>query len=263
MAQDIQKSSGLRQQARRKEVFNGRTKILYDGPEPGTLVLYFKDSLDQKGDLPASSSHGALNNRFSELLMQRLNQIGVETHLIKRLNMREQLVRMVDPMPFRFRVHNIAIDPLAEQFNLEQGTVINEPIIELYLKNDKGVQSVIAPQHVYALGWAQEDELDVLFAAIRRINDFLLGQFSALNLRLANYCLEFGRIFSSDFFEATKLILIDAFGLDSSSILDADSGERLDSGVGVGTNWSGCKEVARRFGLLEYLNSESTVQEAA
>lgn len=263
MAQDIQKSSGLRQQARRKELFNGRTKILYDGPEPGTLVLYFKDSLDQKGDLPASSAHGALNNRFSELLMQRLSQIGVETHLIKRLNMREQLVRLVDPMPFRFRVHNIAIDPLAEQFNLEQGTVINEPIIELYLKNEKGVQSVIAPQHVYALGWAQEDELEVLFAAIRRINDFLLGQFSALNLRLANYCLEFGRIFSSDFFEATKLILIDAFGLDSSSILDADSGERLDSGLGIGTNWTGCKEVARRFGLLEYLNAEPTVQEAA
>ena len=66
-----------------------------------------------------------------------------------------------------------------------------------------------------------------------------------------------------DFFEATKLILIDAFGLDSSSILDAESGERLDSGIGLGTNWTGCTEVARRFGLLEYLNKEETVQEAA
>ena len=262
MVQDIQKFPGIRQQTRRKELFNGRTKILFDGPEPGTLVLYFKDSLDQKEDKQASSAHGALNNRFSELLMQRLNQIGVETHLIKRLNMREQLVRMADPMPFRFRVHNIAIDSLAETFNLEQGMVISEAIIELYLKNEKGEEKVIAPQHLYALGWAQEEELEVLFAAIRRINDFLLGQFLALNLRLANYCLEFGRIFSADIFEATKLILIDAFGLDSSSILDAASGERLDSSIGTGTNWTGCKEVARRFGLLEYLN-ELPSQEAA
>lgn len=261
MAKDIQSFINVRQ-TRRKEVFNGRTKILFDGPEPGTLILYFKDSLDQKEDLHASSSHGALNNRFSELLMQRLNQIGIETHLIKRLNMREQLVRLADPMPFRFRVHNIAIDSLAALFNLEPGTVLNEPIIELYIKNSTGEQTVIAPQHIYALGWAQEEEIEMLFSAIRRINDFLLGQFLALNLRLANYCLEFGRILTQDFFESPKLILIDAFGLDSSSILDAQSGERLDSGVGLGTNWTGCEEVARRFGLLEYLNSD-TNQEAA
>ena len=95
MTQDIKNFINIgTRQTRRKELFNGRTKILFDGPEPGTLVLYFKDSLDQKEDLEASSAHGALNNRFSELLMQRLNQIGVETHLIKRLNMREQLVRL-------------------------------------------------------------------------------------------------------------------------------------------------------------------------
>lgn len=263
MAQDVKNFPGASvRQARRKELFNGRTKILFDGPEPGTLVLYFKDSLDQKEDLQASSAHGALNNRFSELLMQRLNQIGVETHLIKRLNMREQLVRLTDPLPFRFRVHNIAIDSLASLFNLETGSVFSEPIIELYVKNSKGDQVLIAPQHTYALGWAQEEELEVLFNAIRRINDFLLGQFLALDLRLANYCLEFGRIFTQDFFESTKIILIDAFGLDSSSILDAQSGERLDSSLGSGTNWNGCQEVARRFGLLEYLRAEAS-QEAA
>ena len=263
LAQDIQKISGVRQHSRRKALLDARTKILFDGPDPGTLVLYFKDSLDQKEDSQAANSHGALNNRFSELLMGRLSQIGVETHLIKRLSMREQLVRVVDPMPFRFRVHNILIGELAEQFEIESGMLVSEPIIELYVKNSKGVKSLIAPQHVFALGWAQDEELEVFFAAIRRINDFLLGQFSALNLRLANYNLEFGRIFSSDVFEPTKLVLIDAFGIDTSSILDVESGERLDSSDCVGINWDGCKEVARRFGLLEYLGVEPITQEAA
>lgn len=262
MAQDIHKISGLRQSPRRKVLLDGRTKILFDGPEPGTLVLYFKDSLDQSQDIRAASSHGALNNRLSELLMGRLGQIGVETHLIKRMNMREQLVRLVEPMPFRFRIHNILIGALAEQLEIEPGTIVSEPIIELYVKNSKGDKSLIAPQHVYALGWAQEEELEIVFAAIRRINDFLLGQFSALKLRLANYNLEFGRVFANDIFEHTKLVLIDAFGLDASAILDAESGNRLDSSDCVGINWDGCQEIARRFGLLEYLNVSQIEQEA-
>lgn len=263
MTQDVQKFSGVRQHSRRKALLEARTKILFDGPDPGTMVLYFKDSLDQKEDLQAASSNGALNNRFSELLMGRLGQIGIETHLIKRINMREQLVRVVDPMPFRFRVHNVLVGELAELLEIEQGMLFSEPIIELYVKNSKGVKILVAPQHVFALGWAQDEELEVIFAVIRRINDFLLGQFSALNLRLANYNLEFGRIFASDVFEPTKLVLIDAFNLDTSSILDIESGKPLDSSNCDGINWDGCKEIARRFGLLEYLGVEPIAQEAA
>ncbi len=263
MTQDVQKFSGVRQHSRRKALLEARTKILFDGPDPGTMVLYFKDSLDQKEDLQAASSNGALNNRFSELLMGRLGQIGVETHLIKRINMREQLVRVVDPMPFRFRVHNVLVGELAELLEIEQGMLFSEPIIELHVKNSKGVKILVAPQHVFALGWAQDEELEVIFAVIRRINDFLLGQFSALNLRLANYNLEFGRIFASDVFEPTKLVLIDAFSLDTSSILDIESGKSLDSSNCNGINWDGCKEVARRFGLLEYLGVEAIAQEVA
>lgn len=263
MVQETQTFSGMRQSSRRKALLEARTKILFDGPDPGTMVLYFKDSLDQAEDLQTARFNGALNNRFSELLMGRLGQIGVETHLIKRINMREQLVKVVDPLPFRFRIHNVLIGDLAEKFEVEQGLAFSEPIIELYIKNSRGVKSLIAPQHVFAMGWAQDEELEVIFAAIRRINDFLLGQFSALNLRLANYNLEFGRIFANDVFEPTKLVLIDAFSLDTSSILDIESGNRLDSSNCSGINWDGCKEVARRFGLLEYLGVSPIVQEAA
>jgi phosphoribosylaminoimidazole-succinocarboxamide synthase len=96
------------------------------------------------------------------------------------------------------------------------------------------------------------------------MNDFLLGQFSALNLRLSNYSLEFGRILSQDFFENTKLILIDAFSMDSVGIMDNKTGERLDSSIGSSTNWQGCKEVARRFGFVEEeTESDSDQKEAA
>jgi phosphoribosylaminoimidazole-succinocarboxamide synthase len=265
MTQNISNFSATRQRTKRKEIFNGRSKILFEGPDSGTLVIHFKDSLDNATEDNAQlNAHGVINNRFSELMMQRLTQIGIETHLIRRLNMREQLVRAADPLPFRFRVHNIAVDSLVERLDLEANLVLSEPIIELYVRNNAGQEHVVSPQHVYSLGWSQEEELEPLFNSIKRMNDFLLGQFSALNLRLSNYSLEFGRILSQDFFENTKLILIDAFSMDSVGIMDNKTGERLDSSIGSSTNWQGCKEVARRFGFVEEeTESDSDQKEAA
>lgn len=249
---------------KRREILNGRNKILFEGPDSDTLVLHFKDSLDkEKNSELKVNAHGVINNRFSELMMHRLTQIGIETHLIKRLNMREQLVKLASPLPFRFRVHNIAVDSLVSRFGIEANTIFFEPIVEMYLRNDAGVESVISQEHIYSFGWAQEEEIDPLITSIKRINDFLLGQFSALNLGLANYTLEFGRISSSDFFEATKLILIDAFSMDSISIIDNKTGERLDSSNRIDTNWTGCQLLAKKFGFTEEDSSEETDKEAA
>lgn len=265
MVQQLNNSAILRQRNKRREVFNGRNKILFEGPDSGTLVLHFKDSLDSASEISQKfNAHGAINNRFSELMMQRLGQIGIETHLIKRLNMREQLVRMADPLPFRFRIHNVAVDSLVERLDLEPNLVLQEPIIELYVRNSLGQEHIISPQHAYALGWSPEEELEPLFTSIKRMNDFLLGQFAALNLSLSNYCLEFGRIITQDFFENTKLILIDAFSMDSVCIIDNKTGERLDSSATSDMNWKGCDEVARRFGFVEdATESDSDQKEAA
>ena len=84
--------------ARRKKVYEGKAKILYEGPEPGTLVQYFKDDATafnaEKKDV--IDGKGVLNNRLSEFFMTGLNQLGVPTHFMKRINMREQLIRSVD-----------------------------------------------------------------------------------------------------------------------------------------------------------------------
>lgn len=263
----LNKSLRTNQKAKRKELFNGKSKILFEGPDSGTLVLHFKDSLDKKksSELNFNNAHGVLNNRFSEMIMQRLSQIGVETHLIKRLNMREQLVKLASPLPFRFKVHNIAVDSFAQKFSLEENMMFLEPIIEMFVKTESGTENVVSQQHIYSFDWAQEEEIEPLLNSIKRMNDFLLGQFSALNLSIANYTLEFGRISSQDFFDSTKLILIDGFSMDSVAIIDNKTGKRLDSSNAVHTNWLGCQEVAKRFGIATEDNIEniSEIQEVA
>ncbi|NLE68452.1 MAG: phosphoribosylaminoimidazolesuccinocarboxamide synthase, partial [Lentisphaerae bacterium] len=83
---------------RRRKIYDGKAKTLYEGPEPGTLIQYFKDdatafNAQKKATLEGK---GVLNNKISEFIMTRLGGMGIANHFIKRLNLREQLIREVE-----------------------------------------------------------------------------------------------------------------------------------------------------------------------
>ena len=112
--------------ARRKKIYEGKAKILYEGPEPGTIVQYFKDDATafnaEKKDV--IDGKGVLNNRLSEYFMVGLGQIGVPTHFLKRLNMREQLVRACEIVPLEVIVRNYAAGTMAKRLGMDEGTVL-------------------------------------------------------------------------------------------------------------------------------------------
>src|SRR4051795_685003 len=125
--------------ARRRQLYEGKAKILFEGPEPGTLVQYFKDDATagngaKKGII---TGKGVLNNRISEYLMMRLEDIGIPTHFIRRLNMREQLVREVEIIPIEVVVRNVAAGTFAERFGVPEGQQLPRSIVEYYYKNDQ------------------------------------------------------------------------------------------------------------------------------
>ena len=117
--------------ARRRQIYEGKAKILYEGPEPGTLIQYFKDdatafNAQKKGTI---SGKGVLNNRISEHIFTLLGQIGVPTHFIRRLNMREQLVREVEIIPIEVVVRNIAAGTFAQRFGVKEGQQLPRSIV--------------------------------------------------------------------------------------------------------------------------------------
>src|SRR5262245_28073152 len=140
--------------SRRRRIYEGKAKILYEGPEPGTIVQYFKDDAtafnnQKKGTI---TGKGVINNRISEYLMTRLNDIGVPTHFIRRLNMREQLVRQVEIIPLEVAVRNIAAGSLAQRLGLEEGKALPRAIIEFYYKNDGLGDPMASEEHGTAFG---------------------------------------------------------------------------------------------------------------
>src|SRR4028118_1445703 len=202
--------------ARRRQVYEGKAKILYEGPEPGTLIQYFKDdatafNAQKKGTI---SGKGVLNNRISEHLFTALGRIGVPTHFIRRLNMREQLIRQVEIVPLEVIVRNVAAGSLSKRLGseggtplrdarrrdevvplgvivrnvaagalskrlgIEEGTPLPRTILEYCLKDDALGDPMVTEEHIACFGWATQDEMHDIADLAVRINDFLSGLFT-------------------------------------------------------------------------------------
>ena len=238
--------------ARRRRIYEGKAKVLFEGPEPGTLVQYFKDDAtafnNQKHGV--ITGKGVLNNRISEFLMQRLIEIGIPTHFVRRLNMREQLIREVEIIPVEVVVRNIAAGSLVKRFGVPEGQLLPRAIVEYYYKSDSLGDPMISEEHITAFGWATTQEIDDILALSLRVNDFLTGLFVGIGLRLVDFKLEFGRLYSED---EMRIVLADELSPDNMRLWDAKTNEKMDKDrfrQDLGGVKEAYQEVARRLGIL-------------
>ena len=238
--------------ARRKLVYEGKAKILYEGPDTSTLIQYFKDDATafnaEKKDV--IDGKGVLNNRLSEFFMTGLNAIGIPTHLIKRINMREQLIRAVEIVPLEVIVRNYAAGTLVKRLSLEEGVALPRPIVEFCFKDDSLGDPLVSEEHIIAFNWASQQELDDMLALALRVNDFLSGIMYGVGIRLADFKIEIGRVFEEDY---QRLVVADEISPDSCRLWDLKTGEKLDKDVfrhELGSLTDAYTEVARRLGVL-------------
>lgn len=238
--------------ARRKKVYEGKAKILYEGPEPGTLVQYFKDDATafnaEKKDV--IEGKGVLNNRLSEFFMKGLNNIGVPTHFLRRMNMREQLIRSCEIVPLEVIVRNFAAGSMSKRLGIEEGTQLPRPIIEFSYKDDSLGDPLVPEEYIIAFGWASQQDLDDIVALALRVNDYLSGVMYGVGIKLIDFKIEIGRIYDGDFM---RLIVADEISPDSCRLWDIKTGEKLDKDVfrrDLGNLTDAYTEVARRLGVM-------------
>jgi len=238
--------------SRRRRVYEGKARILYEGPEPGTLIQHFKDDAtafnNKKQD--RVEGKGVLNNRISEFLFQKLGDVGIPTHFIKRLNMREQLIREVEIIPVEVVVRNVAAGSLATRLGLDEGTQLPRSIVEFYYKSDELDDPMVSEEHVTAFGWANPQEIDEMIALSLRINDFLSGLFMGVGIRLVDFKIEFGRLFEN---EMMRIVLADEISPDCCRLWDIKTQDKMDKDrfrKDLGGLIEAYQEVARRLGVF-------------
>jgi phosphoribosylaminoimidazole-succinocarboxamide synthase len=239
--------------ARRSRIYEGKDKILYEGPEPGTLVQYFKDDTATQDNAKTATitGKGVLNNRISEYMMLRLHEIGVPTHFVRRLNMREQLIRELEIIPVELMVRNAAAGSFAKRFGVQEGTQLPRSIVEYTYKSVDLGRPMVSEEHITAFGWATPQDIDDMLALSLRINDFLTGLLFGVGLRLIDFRAEFGRLYEET--GEMRIILGDEISPDSCRIWDIASNESLDADRfrnDLGDVSEAYQEVARRLGIL-------------
>ncbi len=239
--------------SRRKRIYEGKGKVLFEGPEPGTIVQYFKDEISPGRNRKQGTitGKGVINNRISEYLMTRLSEVGVQTHFVRRLNMREQLVREVEIIPLEIHVHNVATGAFAARLGLREGDPLPRSIVEYHFKSDELDDPLVTEEHITAFGWATPPELDEILSITLRINDFLTGLFLGTGIRLIEFELEYGRLWNEN--DEMRIMLADEISPDSCRLWDSKTNEKLDMDrftLELGSPEEGYQEVARRLGIL-------------
>ena len=238
--------------SKRRRIYEGKAKVLYEGPEPGTLVQHFKDDATafnaEKHDV--IEGKGVLTNRISEYIFLQVAQLGIQTHFIKALNMREQLIREAEIVPLEVVIRNVAAGSLVKRLGLKEGEQLPRPLIEFYYKDDALGDPLISEDHIAVFGWATHNELDEIMTIAIRINDFLIGLFAGAGIRLVDFKLEFGRVWEGG---VQRIILADEISPDNCRLWDINSNEKLDKDrfrQDLGGLVDAYQEVARRLGIF-------------
>ena len=235
-----------------KKLYEGKAKIIYATSDKNLVIQHFKDDATAFNNKKRAKidGKGILNNRISEHILTYLSQVGIKNHLVKRLNMREQLIKRVEIIPIEFVVRNIATGSLTNRLGIEEGTVLDSTLIEYCLKDDKLGDPLISKEHIYTFKWATRREIEKIDRQLLRINDFLVGLFRGIGIKLVDFKVEFGRYKNNS---KNEILLADEISPDTCRLWDMDTEKKLDKDrfrKNLGNLIEAYQEVAKRLGIL-------------
>ena len=205
-------------------LYEGKAKKVYKTDDPELLIVSYKDDAtafngQKRGTIRGK---GVINNRMSNLLMKRLGEKGIPTHLVEELSERDTLVKRVSIVPLEVIVRNISAGSFSKRYGVEEGLVFDSPTIEISYKNDELGDPLLNRFHALALKLASEEELETIKEYSFRINEELKSFWSGCGVTLVDFKLEFGRLPDG------TIVLADEISPDTCRLWDTATGKKLD-----------------------------------
>ncbi len=209
----------------KEKIYKGTSKTLYQSDEDYALIMSFEDTMRLSKDKTIEvSGKGAINNAISAYIMQKLDMIGIDNHMIEKINMKRQLIQFVDIYPIQIHISTIASGRYVTEFGMEDGFVFESPIIDFKIKNKDLNYPIINEAQIISFDWLNKYELKEIKTTALRIHDFLAGLFAGIGIRMVDVKLEFGRVFNGEDFVS---MLVDEISPDTCRLWDMYSNEKL------------------------------------
>lgn len=204
-------------------LYEGKAKKIYATDNDDEVIVYYKDDAtafngEKKGQI---EDKGELNNSITSMIFEILNEKGIKTHFIKKLNEREQLCKKVEIVPLEVIVRNVAAGSMAKRLGLKEGYELKTTVFELSYKDDSLGDPLINDYHAVGIGATTFEELEKIYEITAKINEILKEVFIKENIRLIDFKLEFGRYNG-------EILLADEISPDTCRFWDATTGEKLD-----------------------------------
>lgn len=228
-------------------LYEGKAKRIYKTNEPGVLLVSYKDSATAFNGVKKEeiTGKGRLNNEISTLIFEKLTANNIENHFVKRLSETEQLVKQVEIIPLEVVVRNVVAGSLSKRIGIEEGTVIQEPLVEFYYKDDELGDPLITEDHIALLKVATKEQVAELKTLAKEVNDVLKEHFLSCGVRLIDFKLEFGITAEG------KIILADEVSPDTCRLWDIKTNEKFDKDVfrrDIGSLTDAYEEILTRLG---------------
>jgi phosphoribosylaminoimidazole-succinocarboxamide synthase len=234
----------------KEKIYEGRDKIFYSAEEEFAMIEFFKDTVKlADGTTAEASGKGILRNTISAYLMEKLDMVGIDNHLIEKMNMREQLIQMVDMVPLQISVSYLACGRYTTEFGMEEGYVFDRPMIDFHYKSSDKFLPVVNEQQIMNLCMLSKYEIKALQKIVQRAGDFLAGFFASSGIRLVEAKFECGKVFTGEEF---IMMIADEISPDTCRLWDLNTNDKLDFEAIAGSPENAVqiyKEVAKRIGV--------------
>lgn len=206
------------------QIYEGKAKVVFETDDPALYLVHFKDDATALNGLKKGTitDKGVLNNRISTFFFKYLAGAGVPSHFVAEHGERGMLVRRVSIIPVEVVVRNVAAGSLAKRLGLEEGTALNETVLEYYYKRDDLGDPLINDYHIRALGIASETEVAKMAELAFEVNNLLRKMLRQRGVDLIDFKLEFGRTADHE------VLLADEISPDTCRFWDVTTGEKLD-----------------------------------
>jgi phosphoribosylaminoimidazole-succinocarboxamide synthase len=209
---------------KKKLLYEGKAKIIYETDKPDEVLMVYKDSLTAFNALKKGNfeGKGKLNCQISTLIFKVLSQNNIKHHWLETIDSNQMRVQKTEIIPLEVVVRNFMAGSLAKKLGRTEGESLKQPIVEFYYKEDSLNDPFVNDEQIVALGWADQKTLDFLKKQALQINQILSDLFQKLGLKLIDFKTEFGRNRQGD------IILSDEISPDCMRLWDATTNKKLD-----------------------------------
>jgi len=232
---------------KREELYKGKAKSVYSTDDPDLFIMHYRNdtSAFDGTKVEQLADKGRVNNLFNAFVMEKLATAGIKSHFMRLLNDNDSVVRKLKMIPVECVVRNYAAGSLCRRYGIQEGTVVDPPTFEFFLKSDALHDPMVNDYHIISFGWATAGQIAAMKDLTFRVNTVLKDLFDKAGMLLVDYKLEFGLI-------NDELVLGDEFSPDGCRIWDKATRMKMDKDrfrQDLGNVIEAYKEVGERLGV--------------